>query len=361
MSSGVSRIRRRVEDVMRGLEPAGSLLVPLVIARAVYGSLVWLRNWLYDSGILVQRKAPLKVMSVGNLTIGGSGKTPFVELLARKLSNRRIGILSRGYGSQNKEPVSVVSDGEKLSAPPPLSADEPYMMAKNLPGVPVVCAPKRIDGAVMMAERFGLEGVILDDGFQHRAIHRDLDILLINSDNPFGDGRLFPTGILREPVDQARRAGLIVITGAGNGTENIIREIRRHNHTAPVIRASGSITGFSDIKGVERDVRGLKTLLFCGVAGPKLFLRSVEESGATVLRAMTFADHHNYTDSQIGEISAEAASCGAQAIVTTEKDMARLAGREKMFGGQLLSARYKMRITDGENILDEELDRVFGK
>jgi len=330
---------------MRGEEPAEALGMPLSIAETAYGAVVGVRNRLYDSGVLNSRKA---------------GCT---ELLVKKLLPRKVGILSRGYGAGNTSAVQIVSDGETLAAPPPFSADEPYMMASRLSGVPVVCAPKRIDGAMEMCNRFGVEAIVLDDGYQHRAIHRDFDILIVSAHNPFGSGKLLPNGILREPLEQVKRAGLIVITEGGDIAENDIIELKirigKLNPSAPVVRAVGDIRGFTNSEGLMSGVAGKKLFAFCGIASPERFVSSLKKAGAEVVETVFFADHYQYDREDVNEILRRISRCGAEAAVTTEKDFVRLIRHVDNFGGKLLKASYELKITEGEDALDQKLSALF--
>lgn len=341
---------------------------PLLAAlERVYRIGVGLRNRAYDMEAFKPAHVPPKVISVGNLTVGGSGKTPFVELVVRKLLPRRAGILSRGYGGKSGEPVHVVSDGSSLSAPPPVSADEPYMLARKLTGVPVVCAPDREAGAMFMAERFALDAIVLDDGFQRRSLCRDLDILLVDATAPFGSARLIPLGLLREPVTGARRADIIVITNAQNAGKDRIESLKKDIRAAagadkPIVTAGGRGTGFFDLHGSKIPAPTGPAFLFCGIANPGRFEESLISEGVAVAGRMVFSDHHQYSNDDIARIFREAQKSGALAIVTTEKDAARLLNIIFPTGAlTVVCAGYETFIIDGEGSLDSALADVFGK
>jgi tetraacyldisaccharide 4'-kinase len=360
-------IREKIERSMRGAEPPGALLPILLALEGVYAFGVSLRNTAYDMGAFRPVRVSPKVISVGNLTMGGSGKTPFVELVVRKLIPLKAGILSRGYGGKSGKPAHVVSDGSSLSAPPPVSADEPYMLARRLTGVPVVCAPCREKGATFMAHRFGLDAIVLDDGFQRRSVHRDLDILLIDANAPFGSARLIPLGMLREPVTEARRADVIVITNAQDAgikrIEGLKSEIRlAAGMDKPIITAGGRGTGFFGIDGSRASAQTGPAFAFCGIANPERFEESLKAGGMTIAGRMTFSDHHQYSKDDMAQVFREAEKLKSAAIITTEKDAVRLLNLEFPAGGPpLVYAGYETFIIEGEDMLDSALADVFRK
>ncbi|MBI4665204.1 MAG: tetraacyldisaccharide 4'-kinase [Nitrospinae bacterium] len=354
-------LRNRLEAIMRGAESAGRWHKPLMALSTLYGSTMTARNRLYDKGTLKTGRAPSAVISVGNITMGGSGKTPLVELICRKLSGHKTGILSRGYGGSAPGPFYMVGGPEGiLGEPPPISADEPYMLARRLPGVVVACAPNRLYGARKMAEKYGVDTIILDDGFQRRSIARDLDILAHDAFTPLASNFVFPRGTLREPLDGINRAGIIVITAPDGAPETIISqavdEVRSLAPGKPVAVALGSIAGFKSLNGQQSvNVNG-PALAFCGVGAPERFKMSLEKTGVKVSEFITFPDHHKYQVGDIELIRKAAADMEAEFIVTTEKDAVRLI----RFMGALASmpvcyAEYGLRITRGESELNAAL------
>ena len=241
-------LRDKIANIIKGEQRTGLMFLPLKLAQVLYTAGASLKNILYDSGLYKPAKAECKVISVGNLTVGGSGKTPFTCLIAKKLSNRKLSILSRGYGAKHPSGVHIVSDGLNIAKPPPVSADEPYMMAKKLAGVPLVCAPERIKGARLITEKFNSDLIILDDGYQHRAIHRDLNILLYDARTPSGALQLLPLGVLREPFGAMKRADIIAITGSDNLGQDERHKLLEHiqkyaKAKTPVMYADGVTAG----------------------------------------------------------------------------------------------------------------------
>lgn len=370
MNRPYSSLRDRVEAVMRGHEKPGAWGAPFWVAEKIYGLGVKARNALYDLRILKPEQAPCKIISVGNLTVGGAGKTPFVMLLAKKLKatapdNWSFGILSRGYGGKGKAGVHVVCDGAELGDRPPVSADEPYMLARKLGNTPVVCAPKRIEGAVLLNKRLKVDAVILDDGFQHRAISRDLNILLIDALSPFGNGHLFPRGVLREPVSGIRRADLVVIVGAsgssgGERGELMTRIEALARRDVEILTVDGRITGFEDMDANPAPAPDAPVYGFCGIANPAYFKNALEKANIKLAGFKAFQDHHWFSDEDVERIRIDAADCKADAIITTEKDAVRLIGRHKGFSLPLKIAVWEMEITEGGEKLDSAILKIIG-
>jgi tetraacyldisaccharide 4'-kinase len=326
----------------------------LTLIEALYAGGVAFKNALYDFGALVPDRADVPVVAIGNLTVGGSGKTPFTRLLAERLraQGKRVGVLSRGYGVDIAGGVMVVSDGTTLAPPPPVSPDEAYLLARALPGVPVVCSPKRIVGARRLTDDFAVDVILLDDAFQHRAIHRDLNVLLVDVENPFGPtGRLAPRGTLREPPEAARRADLIVFTGTAPMEPTTLAAARSLlaavAPATPVTAAAGNVAGFADLKGRPYPTPSGPVAAFCGVANPERFHASLCALNLAVALFDAFPDHHPFTADEIDRLVAAARRAGVAAIVVTEKDMVRLIRyADRLAGVPIVAARYEMRLLD---------------
>lgn len=310
-----------------------AILSPLTLLSFVYGGVVLLRRFLYARRILSVHSLPCKVISVGNITLGGTGKTPFASLLAQMVRSRgyRVVLLSRGYGGNFSRPCAVVSDGEKILLPPEQAGDEPYLLAQKGKGVPVIIGPQRRISGNLAVRNFRAEVVILDDGFQHLALGRDLDLLLLDSRVPFGNGYLFPRGVLREPRSQIARADAVILTKAGRSAsmEKLNKDlagIRRQpifrvRYQAEAIRVAGEETVLAP--GV---LRGKKILAFAGLARPESFRETLGELGARVEEMETFPDHYAYQAGDLSRIKEKARQLGVDALVTTEKDIVRLQG-----------------------------------
>lgn len=306
----------------------GWTAVPSAILRFLslpYGGIVAARNRLYGGGVLKQQKLPRPVISVGNLTVGGTGKTPTVIFIARLLKNHgyRPAVLSRGYGGSASAPVNVVSDGNRTMMEWREAGDEPILIARAIPGIPVLTGTRRLLTGRAAVETFGADILILDDGFQHRSLFRDIDIVLLDAARPFGNGFLLPRGPLREHPDSLSRADIILRTG---GAEN--EEPLRRNSSLPSFRAIHKPQGLAagGTKRIETAaaLSGQKVFAFAGIGSPEAFRRSLTELGAAVVGFRVFPDHHPYDLSDIENLRRLTAKSGATLIVTTEKDGVRL-------------------------------------
>ena len=294
-------------------------------------------SWVYEVAVRARNRrfdrvgatwrAGVPVVSVGNLVVGGTGKTPIVAWLAARLlaDGTRPAIVSRGYGGRAGRGPLLVSSGGGPQCSASLSGDEPYLLAQRVPGAIVVVGADRYAGAEL-ARRSGASVVLLDDGFQHRRLARDLDIVLLDAVRPLGNGRLLPRGPLREPVDALRRADVVVATRADTSFDpaEIRRIVAAHRPGIAVVRSSHRRIGFVDLDG--RMVHApRRAAAFSGIARPAAFRADLEAEGVEVVTARTFTDHHAYTTREMIALCDAARASGTQ-LVTTEKDLARLSG-----------------------------------
>jgi tetraacyldisaccharide 4'-kinase len=316
---------QRIWDEDRAESPIISLHTLLGLLSLPYRGAVALRNGLYDQGVFRQEKLPCPVISVGNLVVGGTGKTPLVILLAKLLREKghRPAVLSRGYGGRAKSSVNIISDGNRLLMPWREAGDEPVLIARSLPEVPVLTGPRRLLTGRAAIGHLGADILILDDAFQHRALHRDLDIVLIDAARPLGNGRLLPGGPLREPVKALGRAHILVRTGGGRALEQ----------PSPVYPETPTFRGFHQPLGIVEggrlipaaSLKGQKVCAFAGIGRPGAFRRSLDELDSEIVSFRPFPDHHPYSRADIDILRQLAAKTGAERIVTTEKDGVRLA------------------------------------
>jgi len=303
----------------------------LFILSFPYRLAVGVRNFLYDKGPLRSNKLRCPVISIGNLTAGGTGKTPLTILLVRMLKEKgfRPAILSRGYGRQGVKSIGVVSNGSYILMDHREAGDEPFLMSQLLPQVPVIVGASRFITGKKAIEELGADVLILDDGFQHRGLYRDIDIVLVGSKRPFGNGRLLPGGSLREPPQSLLRADIIVITGSSRKADS-----RLPARLQPILKHSShcfqSCHAASAIIAANRDalplafLQGKRIYAFSGIANPLSFRRTIEDLGANLSGFETFPDHHYYDASEIASITAHAQMVKADIILTTEKDGVRL-------------------------------------
>jgi tetraacyldisaccharide 4'-kinase len=287
------------------------------------------------------------VISVGNLTVGGTGKTPVVEIFARELQRegRKVAILSRGYKKSKppffqrlinkftfhdqRTPPRVVSDGKRLLLNSAMSGDEPYMLASNLPQVAVLVGKDRVKSGRYAINRLGCDTLILDDGFQYLSLKPRVQIVLVDKTNPFGNGNVLPRGILREPIKNIKRANFVFITKSDGKNVNKLRErIKSLNPQAEIIECRHCPRYLKNISNDEKlDLKmlsGMQVTTLSGIAVPQGFEKSLENFGATLLECHRFADHHRYTQQEIINIINSAVRLKADAIITTEKDAVRI-------------------------------------
>ena len=324
----------------------------------VYGLIMRIRAWLYRHGVFCKsEQLPVPVVSVGNLTLGGTGKTPLVLYVTRQLlaMGRKPAIVSRGYGGTAHGPVNVVSDGKVIGLSAAEAGDEPLLLAESLPGVPVLVGPGRAVVGRAALERFPVDTVVLDDGFQHLALARDLDLVLFSARTLLGNGRVFPGGPLREPVGALGRAHGFVITG-------VDRETRREAEAFKQLLANlfpdkpvflgeylpSCLLHSQHAKTYAIDkARHMPLYGFAGIANPDSFRHTLEKERFQLAGFVGFPDHHRYTAADIEGLIAAARARQAAALVTTEKDYVKLALFFKEF--PLLALRVEL-------FMEEEFD-----
>jgi tetraacyldisaccharide 4'-kinase len=310
-------------------DPTGSLITPfnslLRLLSLPYRGAVAARNGLYDRRLFQQVRLPCPVISVGNITVGGTGKTPMVILLAKLLreKGRRPAVLSRGYGARTKAPVNTVSDGNRILMGWHEAGDEPILIARSVSGVPVLTGPRRLLTGRAAIGHLGADILILDDAFQHRALYRDLDIVLIDAAHPFGNGRLLPGGPLREPAKSLGRAHFLIRTG-DREPEPLPSEIPELPSFRGFHRPLAVLEGGTDRLLPTASLQGQKVCAFAGIGRPEAFRRSLNELASEIVSFRPFPDHHPYSPADIDSLRRLAGKTRAERIVTTEKDGVRL-------------------------------------
>ena len=354
-------LAERVQEVWheeQGVDPTGMLRVVLSLLSVPYRGVVAVRNRLYDRGILRQERLPCPVVSVGNLTVGGTGKTPTVILIARMLreKGRRPAVLSRGYGGAARSPVNTVSDGKRILMGWRDAGDEPLLIAKAVPGVPVLTGPERIRTGRAAIERYGADVLILDDAFQHRALFRDLDIVMLDAAHPLGNGSLLPRGPLREPQAALRRAHLLIRTGDPEA-EGPLPHVPSLPSFRGVHRPRELVDAATGRALPLAELRGKKVCAFAGIAHPEAFRRSLAVLGAEVVSFRDFPDHHPYRTSDLEALRRLAGESAADRIVTTEKDGIRLADFPD-FLEELSLLRIGMEITPADAFAELLFSRI---
>jgi tetraacyldisaccharide 4'-kinase len=313
----------------RRTEPfRGALLSGLSV---LYRTAIYIRRIFYDLHICKQKKISCPVISIGNITLGGTGKTPTVIQIAELLSrnDRRVVVVSRGYGRTDEAAIIVVSDGRSVLMDTQTGGDEPVLIASKLPRIPVVVGKKRYQTALLAIQRFRPDVVVLDDAFQHIRLKRDLDIVLVDAGNPFGNGKLFPAGILREPLGALKRAHAVLITKIEGTTdvnpliETIHLNTRARIFTSQQVPVDLIDYRSNDIKPLSA-LRGSKVLALSGIARPDSFIKLLTSLGADIVATCIYPDHFGYKKKDLAAVFQRAADEKVSMIVTTEKDAIRL-------------------------------------
>jgi tetraacyldisaccharide 4'-kinase len=312
----------------------------------IYLGIVQLRLFLYRKRILKENQLGCLVISIGNLTVGGTGKTPVVEKFARELQRggRKVAILSRGYKSVDgrrkrgfwerifnrgiESPPRVVSDGKRILLDSATSGDEPYMLASNLDQVAVVVDKDRVKAGRHALKTLGVDTLLLDDGLQYLHLKHRLDIVLIDRQAPFGNEYLLPRGTLREPPQNLRRASYIFITKCnGEPNDQLIQRIRQYNRTAEIIECTHRPLYLRHVYHDERlpldYLNELYVGAFAGIAAPESFEEGLRKLGARIELSRHFADHHRYTEKELTSFLQRCVRRDVSAVITTEKDAVR--------------------------------------
>jgi len=323
----------------------------LAPAGILYRGGMALRRRLYEHGALASRSVPAPVLSVGNLTLGGTGKTPAVAWLIGRLleAGLRPAVVSRGYRGGAAE-VKVVGDGRGNFLPSPPAGDEAAMLARRFPSVPVLTGAVRADAAERAVREFGAEAIVLDDGFQHLALRRVWDLVLVRGERPWGNGRVFPAGALREPRSALRRAGAVLVMGRqGPGTGAEIASL------APGVPAfTGRLAPEALLDGEGRPAEGLESLrgrrivAVSGIARPEGFAAMLAGLGAEITEHHAYPDHTAYGPLDAACLEESLRRTGADLLLTTEKDAVKLA--PLLAGGPLRALRIGLEVEEGETL-----------
>ena len=305
------------------------LVIPLA---GLYALITLVRNFCYDYGFLKTLKSSIPVISVGNITAGGSGKTPLTIFLVKeaKIRGFKPGILSRGYG-RNSQGLQIVHDGNKMKNTVENSGDEPFLMASLLKDVPVVVSENRVDGADRLNQDYGVNLIILDDGFQHRKIYRDIDIVLINASEKSNAYYMVPFGQLREMAWGLRRANYIVVTkGDMNGIPYSIQKfIRRpiksiQKYKAKQYIAPNRYKNIEECKNQSCGCVSSPVFAFCGIAHGNLFFDTLNRMKIDIAESVSFKDHVEYNESTMAILKSKIDNSNTKTVITTEKDLVKL-------------------------------------
>ncbi|HQU09598.1 MAG: tetraacyldisaccharide 4'-kinase, partial [Verrucomicrobia bacterium 21-51-4] len=346
----------------------------------LYGVVIKLRNWLYEKRMFHDHPLGCLVVVVGNLTVGGTGKTPIVEMLSRSLQarGRKVAILSRGYKSRperwhkrawrwlthtDPEPPKIVSDGQQVLLDSARAGDEPFMLAQNLPGVVVLVDKNRVKAGQYAIEKFGADTLILDDGFQYRPLRGRLNLVLIDQTNPFGNRYMLPRGILREPIRALRRASYVFLTKSfGPPSPELEASIRHYFPEGEVIQCAHKPCYLQELGSELRlpldALQGLRIAALSGIAVPENFEHMLQELGAQLVQTARFLDHHRFSEQELVETLEAARELGVQAIIMTEKDAVRIPKDFDNQGLKLYYLRLQVQIVAGDAEFETVISRL---
>lgn len=339
-------IKKKIERVITGDSRNGYdwFVFFLSMASKVYGGAVKLRRIFYKNGILISKRLSCPIISIGNITVGGTGKTPMAIYVAQVVKNLgyKVAIISRGYKGKAEKLGGIVSDGKVLLMTPEIAGDEPYLMANKLKDVPVIVGKNRFNAGRLAIEKFDPDVIVLDDGFQHLMLQRDLDMVLLDYHRPLGNGHLLPRGVMREPVSALLYADAIILTKSDtmndSKTSPLIKKLHSNKKRKPVYRSfhhpyvykimnREKITVEQNMHEAVRQnsdcIKGRTVFAFSGLADNHGFLRTLESFKCHVSGFMEFPDHHPYSDTDLKSISAAAKKSMSECIITTEKDYVR--------------------------------------
>jgi tetraacyldisaccharide 4'-kinase len=345
--------RERLLDIARGTRRgarAAALRLLLRVASWPYGLAVRLRNLAFDRGWKKTHRAAVPVVSVGNLTVGGTGKTPMVEFIARYYRNhdRLVAVLSRGYGSDRGR------------------NDEAQVLEENLPDVPHLQGPDRVELASAAVEELESEVLVLDDGFQHRRLARDLDIVLLDATDPPGASHLLPRGLLREPASSLRRADAVVLTRCDQAGPEALDELRRRvgrlapgKVVAEAIHCPVALVSAGGATAPLDQLRGRPVAAFCGIGNPEAFRRTLGALGVDPVEFVVYPDHHPYSREDVERLRERAGQLPADAlVVTTQKDLVKLR-LDELAGRPLWAVGVELAIVRGLAEVEQLLERLL--
>jgi len=319
----------------------------------LYGAITKARNSLYETGVFKSFSLGVPTVSVGNITVGGTGKTPLVAFVAEILAanGEKVAVLSRGYGRENSKRRVLVSDGEKILAETKTAGDEPFELAQKLLGKAIVIADaSRVSAGNWAREKFGITAFVLDDAFQHLRVRRDINIVTIDATNPFGNEKLLPSGILRETLENLKRADAVIITRANlvKDVSNLKSRIKEFNSVCLIFVTENKISSLVDLKNFHVKAQGKanhelritnydkkpitnhqllianRYFAFCALGNPNNFFEQLRKENFNLVLTEKFPDHHFYTQKDIAKLEIKARKVNAEILLTTAKDAVKL-------------------------------------
>lgn len=338
-----------------------AMLKALYPLSEIYGFVVKTRIFFYKNGILKRVRLPVPVISVGNITMGGTGKTPVVEYISKYLQKKgkRVAVLSRGYAAAIRY--------EKSSLAKNVCNDEYLVLKENIPDIPNFLNKDRVKSGLEAIKQFQAEYLLLDDGFQHIRLARDLDIVIIDVLNPFGYEHVVPRGMLREPLEELKRADMIMLTHVDQcghetieGIINRLSEVARH---VPLVETVHKPMWLESLQGAETTdvnwLQGKRVLAFCAIGNPASFRKSIEGLGGELLDFRIFPDHHIYTSSELAELNAEAQRMKPDAIIVTQKDRVKIENDHIQWDFPLWTLKMEICIVKGYEIFENKINAIL--
>jgi tetraacyldisaccharide 4'-kinase len=345
--------QKKIESIINGKDeiPPSPLVSLLSTASALYGAVQRLRANCYRQNLLRSQKLPCSVISVGNITVGGTGKTPLTIYLAQKLQQAgvRVTVISRGYKGSAEKDGGIVSDGKNLLMNSEQAGDEPFLIASRLKEIPVIVGKNRFEAGLLAVDQFQPEVIVLDDAFQHLKLKRDIDLVLLDCNQPFGNSHLLPRGKLREPVEALTRATACILTRAQSTTDEAasasLSKIKSLLLQVPVFTSSHDPYFYAVKSGAQiplheianflsphelEEIKQQKVFAFSGIARNDDFRRTVDKNGFNTIGFCEFSDHHRYSRNDLARIVRTAQEAGADCLITTEKDHARIAHQKPL-------------------------------
>ncbi|MDF1591691.1 MAG: tetraacyldisaccharide 4'-kinase [Desulfobacterales bacterium] len=313
----------------------------LYLLSRLYAAALKGRQVLYRRHLLKTKKLPCRVVSIGNITVGGTGKTPMTVYVARLVQQLgyKVAVISRGYKGGAEKNGGIVSDGQRICMTPAMAGDEPYLLAESLKGIPVLVGRDRFKSGMAAIGAFGVDVVVLDDAFQHIGLERDIDLVLLDDRRPFGNDHLLPRGTLREPGEALLRCDAVILTRSPKEKTATVEKIRKMAPRRPVFRSRhmpmiARVVGSKEPAGQTASpalgpegMKQVRVFAFSGLANNRNFRDSLTETGCPLVGFSAFPDHHPYTDQDLAAILQAARQAGAETLATTEKDFSKISGR----------------------------------
>lgn len=338
------------------------LLIPLC---GLYRVIVFIRNYCFDVGIYKQKRLSCPIISIGNIVVGGTGKTPTVAAIAKLMcrNGSNVVVLLRGYKRQSPEKVLLVSDGKNRLCSMEECGDEAYMLAHQLSEIPIIVGKQRFLTGEAAISQFNSDLLILDDGYQHRQLERDLNILTIDATQPYGTGSLLPIGTLREPKSSIKRADIIILTrtdAVGINIKQLKAEVNQLAPTTPILESVHKPTALYQLNRTDdnsmiplNNLSGKRLLAVCGIGNPNAFVKTLEKHNPDEVKLLAFPDHHVYSESDGEQLKYQMEKCGAEWIITTQKDEQKLTSLNTDL--PILVLAIELVITEGEKVLLDKL------